>query len=338
MMLQKTMFWMFLSLFLIGCSNQSLEAMEEDEWIMEETGAFLQIIHIETNENDAFTRFYFEGENIRIPYEIVGMSEGIYSEFGLIFMVDGVASQTQLEFSNGVIFREASYMHDFSLAYGEGFVFDVVFMPISTEIEQTVAISDIAIFSPNAIPMNADEPDFFSSNTIVSTYFIEMETKMDAEHIIGNEKQGYHFTDFEAIAPVIHTFHRPWLREGETMEELFDEAARLMIFPQDVGLQVGFQDSLFVEDEELLLTLLVYGGQEVRSRITFFINHRPVLVNGYDFIELEIRKGEMAVIDIELTQFYLESFNSLYAIMVPIGQDYVRQNIHGSRPLLIVRE
>jgi len=340
-MMKKAILWLFLFLILTGCSDENLyhiETSDNDEWIAEELGAFSQWIFLETEEEKVFTRFYFEGGEIRIPYALEGVAEGINSEFGLIFMIDGIAMRTHLEFSNSVIFREASYLHDFSLADGQRYAFDVVFPPLSYAIEGTVAISVIAIFSPDSIPSDIDDPRFYSSNTIVSTMFIEMVTKQGVRHIIGNEKQGYQFTGYEEIASVIHTFHRPWLIGNESIEELLVEAPRLMLFPQDIGLQVGFEDIIFVEDEDqqLSLSLLVYGGVEARSRITFFINHDPVRVNGFDFIELELPEGKMAVIDIEFDPFDFEAFNSLYGIMVPIEQNYWKQGIFGSRPLLIV--
>ena len=121
------------------------------------------------------------------------------------------------------------------------------------------------------------------------------------------------------------------------------EFPRIGFFPYGVEIDLvhlDFEDLIRFEKNFVRIQLLVQGGLNVINRITVFINHQPVQVNGADFIEFSLEDDNMLILDLEI-EVDLESinqFNSLYAIMMTTENDYRYQDIIKSRSLLLVRE
>ena len=94
---------------------------------------------------------------------------------------------------------------------------------------------------------------------------------------------------------------------------------------------------IYAKDGLINFELQIFGGQEVTSRITFFVNHSPVLANGADFIELTMEQGKMTTIPIQIEIDSLDDLNSI-AIAMTTGDDYQLQDIFKTRTLLLVNE
>ena len=302
-----------------------------DEFIIEELGAysFGMLIHPEEGE---LIQFDYTGEEIRIWYHVEGWAPGIISEFGLIFLVDGLPQQVRLETKEGMLFQETSYLQRFALEYREKIEFYVVFMPISGEQGKTSGIMATHILRPDFMPESKDKPSFEGFHSPEGSFPMQLNIYNEIE----NMRDGYLASNMQPISQEILDFHREWLYEGETIEEFLAEFPRLALFPYRQELQMDYQDEIVVNDGIFKVSLFVYGGQEVRSRITFFVNHEPVFVNGYNFIEIEMKSGQMLLIDVELTVEDLEQYNSLYAIMMTTGEDYLMQGMYGTQTLLLI--
>jgi len=335
-MLLKLLACSFIFLLLTGCygGETNTTAINNDELIVEELIAFAHGILDYPELGEDFVQFEYTGEEIRIWYDVEGWTSGTSSRFGLIFLVDGIPHQTRLEMGMGEVFRENQYMHDFALAYRERLEFYVIFTPTVGELGETIAITSIAIVTPNAIPDDIEHPSFYSSHTHLPMVLAQLKISSRVE----NRQQGFTTTDFQPISEEIHQFHRRWLTENEAVEDILAEFPRLLLFPTGEESYFDFGGIITANDNKVLASLIVYGGQEVTSRVTFFVNHQPVAVNGYDFIEIQMRDGQMLLIELELTVEDLSQFNSLYAMMMPIGEDYLVQGMYGTHPVLLVNE
>ena len=103
-------------------------------------------------------------------------------------------------------------------------------------------------------------------------------------------------------------------------------------------MQFNYEGVIIANNYNATVSLFVYGGHEVTNRITFFVNHKPVKVNGVDFLEVQMKYGQMLLIDIELSLDNLNEFNSLCAIMMTTGSDYTTQEMFKTRSILLVNE
>jgi len=124
----------------------------------------------------------------------------------------------------------------------------------------------------------------------------------------------------------------------EDVYTFLDQHPRIGIFPYGEEIDPDYQGVISTENGRATVHLFVYGGQEVTNRITVFVNHLPVRINGADFIEVQMSQGKMAIFDLELELAELDHFNSLYAIMMTTGEDYHLQDIFKTRTVLLVNE
>jgi len=286
-------------------------------------------------EMDDMNQFEYNGVPIRIPFHVEGWSEGIRSEFGWFLFVDGLPQLTQLETPEGELFREMSYFHNFALEYRERFDFYVVFSPISGDIGDTVGMISSSIFNPNFMPELIDEPIFALFHTLGGM--------ISAEIIINNETtRGFNYSENVQMRPisqeVLDLEEGRLSTEGEVLETELARLPRIVLYPQGHKIDIDYEGVILSEDGKAQISLVVYGGPEVTNRITFFVNHQPIQINGVDFIELQMQEGQMAAIDIELELSELEQFNALYAMMMTIDEDYRVHGLYKTSSLLLVNE
>ena len=130
-----------------------------------------------------------------------------------------------------------------------------------------------------------------------------------------------------------------FLPEHEDALVMLKYVPRLELLPVNKVPQINHEGLIMANNNHVMLQLLLYGGQEVTNRITFFVNHQPVQVNGVDFVEVKLTSGQMALVMVELMLDDLEHFNSLYAVMMATGDGYrLQDNMFKTPTLLLVNE
>ena len=313
--------------FLGGCQN-----VNEHYLLEEELGAysFGFLFDVEMTE---IIRFVYNGEAIRIPYHVEGLALTVISEIGWFLFVDGLPQRTHLETKEGEIFSETSYIHNFALSYHEKIEFYVVFTPISGEVGETVTMVAGSVFRPEFMPDDINDPIF--------GIFHALSVGMPAEIEINSETVGSFTRDtstqLQTIPQEILYEEQVRLPEGMGLDFALAQFPRIGMFPHNSNIQLNYEGVIFAESGQAKVSLFVYGGQEVTSRITFFVNHQPVQVNDVDFIEVQMEHGQMALVNIELSLDEPDHLNALYAVMMTIDDDSL-QRIFKTSTLLLVNE
>jgi len=330
----KRLMTYFMTLFLFpllaGCS---VSGNFDDEILFEDLGAYAfgPLLDVEMDE---LIQFEYAGEEIRVPYHVEGHAQGIISEFGWFLLVDGLPQPTRLETFDGEILSEESYIHEFSLNFMERIEFYVIFRPIHGEVEERVGMIAGALLRPNFMPENTENPAF--------NIFHALSATIPAEILISSETDrdtiGYFHTELEPIPDEILILIEESLQEDESFEDILAQFPRVGLFPYDSELDIFYEGAISSSGSQVNLRMFIYGGEAVTSRITLFINHQPVQVNGADFIEVQMEDGQIALIDLDIELENLEHFNSIYAIMMTTGEDYLIQDIVKTRSLLLVSE
>ena len=324
---------LLLMLFLIGCSRE--DAVYTGERFEERLGAYTFGALLDLDDYEIM-QFEFNGEKIEIPYHVEGLADNVISEFGWFLFVDGLPQPTQLESFDGEIVSEKSYMHHFSLGYREREEFYVVFSPVSGEMGGRVGLIAGSIFKPSFLPEDVNEPAFSPFHSLITT--------LPSEVMINNEVNGdfiaYRVSHLQPIdEKILVEEQRRAENEGIGFNDFLSFRSRIGLFPKERGIELNYEDILKAENGFINLTLLVYGGQEISSRITFFLNHEPVQINnGADFIEVSMEHGQMALIDVTLEIEDDMELGSLYALMMATRDEYENQDIFKTTTLLVVNE
>ena len=276
------------------------------------------------------SQFEYNGDEIRIPYWIEGSEEeGVISEFGLLAFTDGLPQPMRLETMDGEVFREMSYLHDFILEYDERLEFELVFTPVSGSVGQQVSFIVGSIFGPHSLPESINRPNF--------SPFHDLFARFPDEIMINSEIQNSSTNYLEV--ELVELSERMIESETDHFGFFTTGTPRLWLLPEGIDHQINLADVIVTQDGRVNAQLLVYGGQEVRSRLTVFVNHQPVQVNGADFIEIQMQDEQMLALDIELVLDELDYFNSLYVMMMATGEDYLLQDdMYKSPSILLIYE
>jgi len=312
---------------LIGCSTEEIEGVEQ------ELGLFSFGMTIDTEWGDVL-QFIYYGDYIRLPYHVEGWAQTVDSEFGWFLYVDGLPQSTRLENADGEVFREESWMHHFSLSYRERYEFYVVFKPVSGVIGEIITVVGAAMLQPYFMPESIDDPSFWSFHALGQTG--SMHVKVENE--VSNELQAMVSLDLEPLSEVVLTAERKWLGEEANLELDFQNAPRIAILPDGAEFELHYYGVIMAEDSYARFTFFAYGGEEVMNRIVFFVNHEPVQVSGYDFIEIQMEAGNMLKVDVRLQLDDLETFNALYAMMTTPELTGPIQTLFKTQTLLLVNE
>jgi len=315
---------------LSGCSQETME-----QYSTQELGGF-SFGTLGADVDEKTGRFYYYGEEIRIHYHIEGRGHGVLSEMAWFAFVDGIPQPTRLEKETGEIFRETSYMHNFSLNFGERFEFYVVFIPVSgVQGEQTSFIAG-GLLQPNFLPTSVEQPFFGFYHHL----FAPLPNEIQINSEIYNTHAIYIHTNFFEIPQSLIDAEQLFLSSDEDVISLREFIPRIDFIPYGENLQINYEDVIIARNGNARFQLLVYGGQEVRNRITFFVNHQPVQVNNADFIEIQMINGQVALINVELELDNLaDDLNALYAIMMAAGTDYlIQDNMFKTPTILLVNE
>jgi len=282
---------------------------------------------------DEVPQLTYEGDWLRIPYLVEGFSEMIQAEFNWFFFVDGLPQATKLETLDGEIFREESYMHKFSLSYRERHEFYVLFRPVSGQIGEIIMAVDSAMFRPSYMPTNFNYPFFGMFHAITSTLPREISINYEIQKtFLGNTT-----SELQPISQEIMDVEMSWLGEGIDLESNLRRFRRMSIIPTDIEFQVYYEGIIKAEDGYVHFIFLTYGGEESRRRITFFVNHEPIQVDGFDYIEVDMEYGKMLMMEINLRLDNLNRYNIIYALMATSGTAY-DHDVFQTPTLLLISE
>jgi hypothetical protein len=96
----------------------------------------------------------------------------------------------------------------------------------------------------------------------------------------------------------------------------------------------------FAGNTSVDLFMRVFGGDSITYRTAVFINHELVQINGADYIEFTVGKGNVAEFSFSLELNPNERYSTFYTITTPIGQNYLKLNAfpHKTQSQLLVNE
>lgn len=210
---------------------------------------------------------------------------------------------------------------------------NVVFIPVvETEVE-TVMVMGNAVFHPNFVA-SSEEPFFGVFGQWVSSGTMDLTFKQNTKRSL----TGYFPNSFVPLSDEILQAEQEFRGDDVDLEIDFMEFPRLNILPVDVDFELIYEETLIANNGEINFTFTAYGGNDRRNRITFFINHEPIQINGYDFIEIDLPVGEMFQMDIIVDVLGLIRYNIIYAIMAPTGYDGPFQEVTKTPNLLLINK
>ena len=314
----KILFLVFLSFILLGCQKGTkydlIEVIEIGAYFF---GAKREYVFIYP--------FEFEGDYIRIPYFFEGASKNTNADVGWLLFVNGLPLKTRLVCTNNEWEREKSYLHNFSASYQERFTFFAYFKPSINFYDTSIPVVAILIFQPDFIP-SVENPIFGIFHEISQT--ITKEIKI--QHVIQHYKDYLHFNLNNEYLEYFSDF---------ILTPAIDNV-RIGILPNHIKYPILYEHKVYDYLGFLDLSIFAVGMKNGTYRLSFFINHLPVQMNGYDFIELKVLSDNV-IFKKELT-FNLNEIdeltkkNVIYIVKSDVNSIGIRDSIVKSPSLLLI--
>ncbi len=263
--------------------------------------------------------FTYDGQPIEFTFEIVGL--GTETELGFMFFLDGVlqpyqiVKTTQTENDPPAIEQEMT-LSTHRMRANETVEFTVSFIPVTGKAGETLGLERIFLFKPSFIPesetqsfgiyqdgdlqemppvvMKRDAPQASSST------FVEVMTKPIPE----SEKQP---TANNPTGRVEHPNFR--LTEGKT----------------------SYPNVLHSSNGQVELTASIWGGVEADYRVTLLVNHQSVKINGQPDFMMRVPYDKVASYTFSIDTRGFARFNSLYAVILPVGESFQNAELWGTK-------
>lgn len=316
--------------FLTGCSaskNTDRHSSENLDELFENQPAENEVGSVSFALSDPIDTVYtYNGQPLRIPFNITGTAAGSVSEVGLLLFVDGIAQPYAAVHEDATELPEA-YMQVFQLGYDEQESFDMVFQPVTGKTGETVSIMAVTILKPSFIPKNEGSPNygFYHSDSATVSRHIQFDVDAPAQTMAA---QSTNYAVKELPKDIIDR-----LSAWGNLDAL-DTTAELE-FCVDEG------NVIRADGKSATVTVRLYGGPEANFHITMFINHQPVKVNGADVISVKTEKDKMVECFCQIDTADYGELNTLYAIAVTAGADdalEINNPIKTSSILLVNKE
>jgi len=290
--------------------NESASELFEDDSSRGSMGMFSYGIVAPNEERQVYE---YSGKELHIPFKVSGLDKEVSSKFGLLVFVDGISQPYSIEHKNRDA-SEVSVMHQFSLENEESDEFDIVFNPVTGHKGDRIGVVFATILQPEYKPQNANQPNYGMNHSLSATVFQEIDMKSDAP----GQKELHSYSDalVEDISQEIKDHAQNIITDGSS--DYLDENVLTELLPQDKE-----QNNIYTKNGQALFRFRIYGGLEATYRTTFYINNKPIQINGADYIESTTKKGKMSTVEIELDTSAYEELNSIYAISTVTGQDYL---------------
>lgn len=281
------------------------------------------------SENDEKQVYEYNGNELHIPFKVMGLDEKISSDFGLLVFVDGIPQPFKMLKKNGEVIKE-QYMHKFYLKNEEKQEFDIVFTPVAGEKGERVGVVFATILKPDFIP-NEQRATYGIYHSLNANLAQEIYFQCESS----NKKELLKNSNY---------------RVEEIPQEVIDKFANFETSDDYNTLDSNFVTELSSQNDgtevikanngKLKFQFRIYGGQEATYRTVFFIDHQPVRIADADYLETKTTKGKMCSVELELDIGNLNKLSTLYAITNPAGKDYMAVSIFPikTRSFLIVND
>ena len=313
-----------------GCSskkkiNASKDAgriskiMNKNGDVMKNSNGLLSLGYLDTN----IESLIYSGSEISVPYYIENLDKKNKTDIGLMIYTDGQLQPYIVEEKGGR--SKKKDMHIFHLKSGERKEFRILFWPVTGKAGDKIGFIPVSIFNPEFHPDSNDSTLFGNTYKITENVTIPIEMRKDG---IGHQKRSGIECRYVDIPDKIKAQYEGTQMEGEY--DAIDSTQTLYIESDKEKVKLDNEGGTD-------LVIDAYGGPQDNSKLTLFVNNKPVKLNGGNYIQYKTKKNRMVQIRVRLESGTVSAGDVIYAMRVPCGDDYKADGPAVSGPVMVVR-
>jgi hypothetical protein len=270
----------------------------------------------------------FTGEALVYPMNYRNNGEAKL-EAGLMLTLDGIIQPFSVV-KDGETLAENTTMYNVELAGKESSEFDVVFSPVTGVVGDTLGLYFHSLLAPSFGPTNDQYPHYgvYHKSAIMGPQKVKMSA--DSANATFNVSKDY---NEYSISQELRDSHRG-LENSDTY--LNDNT----VFAIGDNPDYTASGQRFTGNGNVNIYMRGFGGDSVTYRTAAFVNHKQIKINGADYIEYTIEKGEVAEFQFPIELAGDARYSTFYTITTPVGKDYLKPNAYPikSESMLLVNE
>ncbi len=263
----------------------------------------------------------YNGSPLTLSYFFEGTGSDI--EVGLMFFLNGVPQPYQIIQTSRPEETSAtnheSYQSKFQLNSTIRIEFTVAITPVTGSVGDEFGLFPVILFEPSFMP-KTEEGSFGIYHN--ASFYLPVVIHMEANA----PQQSEDYIVNADLAPI---------PEYKMEDANLDASGRIRqpVFIFYAGEFLGWAEpaQLLSENGRISMYLSGYGGVEATYRVTLFVNHQPVPIEGHENFLIETHYDQVSTYSFSLDIQGDDRMNSLYAIVVPVGESYKNQDIYGQK-------
>jgi hypothetical protein len=276
-------------------------------------------IGFDAMQNPTFT---YTGDPITLSFFYQGT--GSDTEVGLMFFLDGIVQPYQIiETSHPdetSVTNQDVYLSKFQLSSDIRIEFTVSITPVTGLVGDEFGLFPVTLFEPSFLPAS-EEGNFGIYHQ--GSFYLPITIQMGTD---GSRQTADHVVDPD-LAPIPDRLFEH--------DDRLDSSGRISqpVFALYAGEFLGWGEpaSQTTENGKIDLHLSGYGGVEVLYRVTIFVNHQPVMIEGNESFLIQTHYDQVSTYTFTLDISEYDRLNSLYAIVVPVGESYKNNDIYSQK-------
>lgn len=324
------------AMILAGCEHKSLnvnqitsnsitkDPFQSKENSVEEsaTDTIGSISHgiIVSNESktDNGTILYNGGE-LELSYFV--KVTGIANKCGFLVYIDGIPQPYKIQKGNTV--SDDGYMHQLELEDNKEFDFKFVLTPIVGKKGEILPISIVSITDPLNHPNMKKTVNYgYTHQILASNYNIKYNSGTKVTQDIKNGSlnvlEGVSITDTLLTDSIKKQFNTGFLSNNLDYEK--SVYSKLYINDVDQTLEASYD---IHGKKKIHITFQLTGHPGIEYKNILYFNHMPLNWNEVNSFQTELKKGKVAVVDIDLDVSKLNGNGTFYIVSVPCNaNDY----------------
>jgi len=253
----------------------------------------------------------YEGKPIEISFEI--KNGGPEKDIGLMFFVDGavqphkvISSSQTLQGVKSVDEEQILSIH--RLSFDEHIQITIQFTPVTGKKGEVLSFNRLAMLKPSFLPATENESfGIFQDGNPAD--FGTIELKVDAPTQLNSPKVDVTTTPIPENMK--HVYEGNPTGRVLTPFYFFNDGTR------------DYVNKIYLNDGKVNLRVQIGGGAAADFRVTIFVNHVPVQVNGQKDFIIQSIYDNIVTYEFVLNLPDLPQLNSLYMTVLPVSDGYL---------------
>lgn len=249
--------------------------------------------------------FIYSGKAIEFEYEY---STTAPCSMGLYIYVDGLLQPYKVLETDTV-----TTMHKVDLGQDDVKRVKISFIPVNGKKGDTLVLTFANMLNPFVKELNDSVNNFGHDQKISQPMPWHIKVEADGDFINHSISSDYQIKqmELEFKDSFIQTDSR-----GQRRNKLDNN-----IFLEVMEGKNKLDGRLSVKKNSKKLSVRAYGNITGRYRISLYADLQPIAINGYDYVDIEIKRDMIASIPFTLDSDSIQKYRNLYAVILPLDLD-----------------